>query len=305
MSDKAQVSNKFKDFKANLTTRPWIVWGMGIRGFEKLFNWNNKIILSLIGIIYLWTFVFYVIMGSESEYPCEFIGEQDSKNFYMCKPISYYSDLEFGGIRIFLVSLAAIASSGLIANDMANKSINLYLSRPISRLDYLIARFIPIFMLLILVTVVPNIIVYLTRWSDAGLEFDWIKENNWLLINIIIQGIVYSAAYSTIGLTFSTIINREYRAAGAFFLFVYGTNIIVEIFFGIINDDRLVLLSISHLLDIVSFYIFDKEYYFTAFGDLRPLMNIEEVYAILALVLLITGCGLLINWMITNMEASE
>ena len=56
---------------------------------------------------------------------------------------------------------------------------------------------------------------------------------------------------------------------------------------------------------IVSFYIFDKEYYFTAFGDLRPLMDIEEVYAILALVLLITGCGLLINWMITNMEASE
>ena len=305
MSDKAQVSNKFKDFKANLTTRPWIVWGMGVRGFEKLFNWNNKIILSLIGIIYLWTFVFYVVLGSESEYPCEFIGEQDSKNFYMCKPISYYSDLQFGGIRIFLVSLAAIASSGLIANDMANKSINLYLSRPISRLDYLIARFIPIFMLLILVTVIPNIIVYLTRWSDAGLEFDWIKENNWLLINIIIQGIVYSAAYSTIGLTFSTIINREYRAAGAFFLFVYGTNIIIEIFFGIIKDDRLVLLSISHLLDIVSFYIFDKEYYFTAFGDLRPLMNIEEVYAILALVLLITGCGLLINWMITNMEASE
>ena len=305
MSDKAQVSNKFKDFKADLTTRPWIVWGMGVRGFEKLFNWNNKIILSLIGIIYLWTFVFYVVLGSESEYPCEFIGEQDSKNFYMCKPISYYSDLQFGGIRIFLVSLAAIASSGLIANDMANKSINLYLSRPISRLDYLIARFIPIFMLLILVTVIPNIIVYLTRWSDAGLEFDWIKENNWLLINIIIQGIVYSAAYSTIGLTFSTIINREYRAAGAFFLFVYGTNIIVEIFFGIIKDDRLVLLSISHLLDIVSFYIFDKEYYFTAFGDLRPLMNIEEVYAILALVLIITGCGLLINWMITNMEASE
>ena len=305
MSDKAQVSNKFKDFKANLTTRPWIVWGMGIRGFEKLFNWNNKIILSLIGIIYLWTFVFYVVIGSESEYPCEFIGEQDSKDFYICKPIAYYADLQYGGIRIFLVSLAAIASSGLIANDMANKSINLYLSRPISRLDYLIARFIPIFMLLILVTVIPNIIVYLTRWSDAGLEFDWIKENNWLLINIIIQGIVYSAAYSTIGLTFSTIINREYRAAGAFFLFVYGTNIIVEIFFGIIKDDRLVLLSISHLLDIVSFYIFDKEYYFTAFGDLRPLMDIEEVYAILALVLLITGCGLLINWMITNMEASE
>ena len=177
MSDKAQVSNKFKNFKANLTTRPWIIWGMGIRGFEKLFNWNNKIILSLIGIIYLWTFVFYVVMGNETGYPCELIGEENSKKFYVCKPISYYSDLQFGGIRIFLVSLAAIASSGLIANDMANKSINLYLSRPISRLDYLIARFIPIFLLLIIVTVIPNIIVYLTQWSDAGLKLDWIKDN--------------------------------------------------------------------------------------------------------------------------------
>ena len=305
MNEKAQVNDKFKDFKANLTTRPWIIWGMGIRGFGKLFNLNNKIILSLVGLIYLWTFVFYIVIGGESDYPCEFIEEVDTKKIYMCKPISYYSDLQFGGIRIFLVSLAAIASSGLIANDMANKSINLYLSRPISRLDYLIARFIPIFLLLIFVTVIPNIIVYLTQWSDAGLKFDWIKENDWLLINIITQGVMYSAAYSTIGLTFSTIINREYRAAGAFFLFVYGTNIIVEIFFGLIQDDRIVLLSISHLLDIVSFYIFDKAYYFIAFGGLRPLEDIEEVYAILTLILFITGCGLFINWMIANMEASE
>ena len=246
MSEKAQVSNKFKDFKANLTTRPWIVWGMGIRGFEKLFNLNNKIILSLVGIIYLWTFVFYVILAGDGDYPCNFIGTEDGKNFYNCKPISYYSDLQEGGIRIFLVALAAIASSGLIANDMTDKSIHLYLSRPISRLDYLIARFIPIFLLLMLVTVIPNIIVYITQWSDAGLKIGWIKENNWLLLNIITQGIIYSTVYSIIGLTFSTLINREYRASGAFFLFVYGTNIIVEIFFGLIQDERILLLSVSH-----------------------------------------------------------
>ena len=304
MSEKAQVSNKFKDFKPNLTTRPWIVLRMGTRGFAKLFNLDNKIIISLFGLIYLWTFVFYILLAGEGENPCQFITNPDGQSFYDCRPIAYYSDLQFTGVRIFLVALTAIASSGLIANDMSDKSIHLYLSRPISRLDYLIARFIPIFTLLILVTAVPNIVVYITQWSDAGLKLDWIKENNWLLLNIIIQGIVYSTVFSIIGLTFSTAINREYRASGAFFLFVYGTNIIVEIFHAIINDDRILLLSISHLLDITNFYIFDKEYHFISFGQLQGL-DINDGYAVLTLLVFVACCSIFINWMITNMEASE
>ena len=143
-----------------------------------------------------------------------------------------------------------------------------------------------------------------TQWSDAGLKIGWIKENNWLLLNIITQGIIYSTVYSIIGLTFSTLINREYRASGAFFLFVYGTNIIVEIFFGLIQDERILLLSVSHLLDIINFYIFDKEFYFTAFGGLAD-VDIDSIYAIITLLAFMTGCSIFINWMITNMEASE
>ena len=96
--------------------------------------------------------------------------------------------------------------------QLNDKSLHLYLSRPISRFDYLIARFIPIFLLLLFVTVLPNLITFITQWSSAGLEFDWIKNHKWLIFDIIIQGLFYSASYSIIGLTFSTLINREYRA---------------------------------------------------------------------------------------------
>jgi ABC-type transport system involved in multi-copper enzyme maturation permease subunit len=199
--------------------------------------------------------------------------------------------------------MAAISSSGLIANDMTDKSIHLYLSRPISRLDYLIARFIPIFLLLVSVTVVPNILVYINQWGSAGLELDWIKNHKWLLFDIIILGCFYSASYSIIGLTFSTAINRESWAAGAFFLFVYGSAIIIEMFYLAIGDDRVLLLSIIHLLDIIGFYIFDTQPFFTAFGIEG--IDIADIEVFGVFILIIGSCGLFVNWMISQMEANK
>jgi hypothetical protein len=148
------------------------------------------------------------------------------------------------------------------------------------------------------------LIIFITQWSNSGLEFDWIKNHKWLIFDIILQGLFYSASYSIIGLTFSTLINREYRAAGAFFLFVYGTTLIAEIFHLFVNDDRVLLLSIAHLLDIVSFKIFGADYYFTSAFELKgiELSNIE-IFG--ALTLIIGGCGIFVNWMISQMEANK
>ena len=44
MRGKAQLSDRFRDFDANLTTRPWIVLGMGLRKFNRLLTlktWNG------------------------------------------------------------------------------------------------------------------------------------------------------------------------------------------------------------------------------------------------------------------------
>ena len=243
MKKKAQVSDRFRDFDANLTTRPWIVLGMGLRRFEKFFSSKNKIMMGLVVIIYLWTLAFYVLLGNSEDYPCrDFVDEYKS-----CVPLNYYGDLgSQAGLRLFIISLAAIASGGMIGNDMANKSLHLYLSRPISRIDYLIARFIPVFLLLLMVTAVPNLMVAIAMWSDDGLRTEWITDHKWLFVDILIQGIFYSAAYSIIGLTFSTILKKESNASGAFFLFVYGTSIIAETFFSILTAFEIDL-SLIHI----------------------------------------------------------
>ncbi|MEC8997237.1 MAG: ABC transporter permease subunit [Candidatus Thermoplasmatota archaeon] len=303
MKEKAQVSEKFREFRAELTSRPSIVLGMGLRGFLRLLSLKNQWNIALVALIWLWTLGFYVLL-STGDYPCENLFSDSSEDFKRCQPLIYYNDLGIGGVRLFLVTLAAISSSGLIANDMTDKSLHLYLSRPISRLDYLIARFIPVFLLLVSVTVVPNILVYINQWGDAGLELDWIKNHKWLLFDIIILGCFYSASYSIIGLTFSTAINRESWAAGAFFLFVYGSAIIIEFFHLIIDDDRVLLLSIIHLLDIIGFYIFDTQPFFTVFGIYEGI-DIADIEVFGVFILIIGSCGLFVNWMISQMEANK
>ena len=228
-----------------------------------------------------------------------------------CGPLTYYGDLfTGGGIRILIVSLAAIASGGMIGNDMANKSLHLYLSRPISRIDYLIARFIPVFLLLLLVTAVPNLIVAAAMWSEGGLKTEWISNHKWLIVNIFVQGIFYSAAYSIIGLTFSTALKKESNASGAFFLFVYGTSIIAELFFtilkafGIDGADSVLLISVSHVLDMISYAIFDIEYYVQAgFAPWKVDISGTEVGEVFTIIF--AGCCGFMYWMILQMEANK
>jgi ABC-type transport system involved in multi-copper enzyme maturation permease subunit len=280
---------------------------MGLRRFEKLISLKNKMIIGLIVIIYLWTLAFYVMLGDSEDYPCrDFLDGYQS-----CVPLNYYGDLGSQvGLRIFIISLAAIASGGMIGNDMANKSLHLYLSRPISRIDYLIARFIPVFLLLLLVTAVPNLMVAAAMWSDGGLKTEWITDHKWLIVNIFVQGIFYSAAYSIIGLTFSTALKKESNASGAFFLFVYGTSIIAETFFSVLTafdingSDGVLLLSISHVLDMISYAIFDAKYYVMAFAFPWEVdVSDPEVGAVFTFVF--AGCCGFMYWMILQMESNK
>ena len=108
LKNDAKIADKFKDFKPNLSDRKNIILGMGLRGFEKLFSLKNKSILFLIGIVYLWTFAFYLLLGQDS-YPCNTVSEE----LKTCTHLNFYGDLQYGGTRIFLVLIAAVASSGL------------------------------------------------------------------------------------------------------------------------------------------------------------------------------------------------
>jgi ABC-2 type transport system permease protein len=64
--------------------------------------------------------------------------------------------------------LAALAGPGLVAPDLTNNALTLYLSRPLSRFDYALARLMVIGALLSLVTWVPGLILFGIQSGMAG-----------------------------------------------------------------------------------------------------------------------------------------
>ena len=305
MREKAEVADKYSDFSASLMSRPKIVLGMGIRQFFRFFNKKNQWTIAIGVLLYLMVLmqvVFIAFLGDA--YPCNEYEVEESSGIFEkeCKTIEFYQ----GFSKMLLILIASIASSGLISNDLKNDSIHLYLSRPISRTDYLVARFIPIFLLLMIYTALPNLLVYFSELYDSGFEIDWFKEQKWLLLGIIIQGMLYSFAFSIIGLTFSAAINRESFAAGGFFLTIYGLLIIVEFARFFIENDAVLLLSISHQLELISYDIYNLDYFVwdVESGD-RVLIDLNALWIYGAFSLMIGSCLAFLQWTIYQMEVTK
>jgi ABC-2 type transport system permease protein len=78
----------------------------------------------------------------------------------------------------FAVFLAALAGPGLIAPDLANNALPLYLSRPLTRLSYALARLTVLVGMLSVVTWIPGLILFGLQAGLAGGA--WFREH-WTL----------------------------------------------------------------------------------------------------------------------------
>ncbi len=101
------------------------------------------------------------------------------------------------------VILAALAGPGLISPDLANQGLPLYFSRPISRLEYVLAKMAALVWLLSLVTWIPGLLLVLTQASMAPpgwLALNWrialgVAAGFWLWILLVALVAVASSAW--------------------------------------------------------------------------------------------------------------
>jgi len=93
----------------------------------------------------------------------------------------YFMDTQ----AVMAVILAALAGPGLIAPDLAHNGLPLYFSRPLSRLDYVLARLFTLVAMLALVTLFPAAILFAMQGGLAGLG--WLA-NHWRLPFAVFTG---------------------------------------------------------------------------------------------------------------------
>jgi ABC-2 type transport system permease protein len=76
---------------------------------------------------------------------------------------------------VFAIFLSAFAGPSLIAPDLANGALPLYFSRPLSRLEYVVARLLVLLGLLSAITWIPGLLLFLMQSGMAG--WTWFAGN--------------------------------------------------------------------------------------------------------------------------------
>jgi ABC-2 type transport system permease protein len=145
---------------------------------------------------------------------------------------------------IFTLLLSVFGGAGLIANDLRTGAILVYLSRPLTRRDYVLGKLGVLMALNLSVTLLPGLLLYVVAVSLAPGQFlKW--ELAWLGPAVIAQSLVISLVTSLVALAVSSL-SRSARIAGlAFFVLMMGLELVRAILRAIYNRPEPLLLSLQ------------------------------------------------------------
>lgn len=132
----------------------------------------------------------------------------------------------------FAVFLAALAGPSLIAPDLANNALPLYLSRPLTRWKYALARLIVIIGMLSVITWVPGLLLFALQ---VGLAGGWWFVANWTLgAGMVVGFLLWLLILSLVAMASSAYVKWRVVAAAvslAFFFILTGiAEMIDEVF---------------------------------------------------------------------------
>lgn len=130
---------------------------------------------------------------------------------------------------IFAFFLAVLIGPPLVARDLRNNALPLYLCRPFSRTEYVMGKMSVILILLSAVTWVPQLILFFFQSYLQG--FAWFKANLWIASAIFLANLVWILLLALLTQTISALVKWRVVASGL----LLGLFIIPSAFAQIIN----------------------------------------------------------------------
>jgi ABC-2 type transport system permease protein len=150
--------------------------------------------------------------------------------------------------------LAAWGGPGMITKDFANHSVQLYLSRPISRTEYLFGKVSVLAALLSATTWIPALLLFFVKAELQG--HGWLWENLWLAGAILIACLIWIAIISLVSMAVAVWVKWRIAATalmlGVFFLLPALGGILDAI----LRTQWGSLINFTHMISIVWAHLF-------------------------------------------------
>jgi ABC-2 type transport system permease protein len=150
--------------------------------------------------------------------------------------------------------LTAWIAPGMFSKDFANQAMQLYLSRPLSRAEYLVGKASVLATLLSLTTWIPALILFFVQASLHG--DGWLWQNLWMAGAIILAGVLWIAVVSLLAMALAVWVRWRIAATALLLASFFLLKGFGAIFNAILRTHWGQLFSITDDMSVVWAYLF-------------------------------------------------
>ena len=162
---------------------------------------------------------------------------------------------EFLSQQRLFVFLVIIMQSGLIADDRRTNALQLYLSKPLTRVEYILGKLIPPLAFVLGVTLLPAVVLLILQIVFAG-SLAFLSANLFLMPAIVLFSLV-QALLSAFAIVALSSLSKSRRFVAIMYAgIVFFTAAVYQVLRLITNSRRWAVISPGEMLDVIANAIF-------------------------------------------------
>jgi ABC-2 type transport system permease protein len=193
--------------------------------------------------------------------------------------------------EIFVFFLTVYVGAGLIANDRRANALQIYLSKPLTRAEYVFGKLAILMIVLLLVTWVPAMVLLLVQIAFAG-NFSFLVHNAYLFPAITVFSFIQVVMLAATMLALSSLSNSSRYVGILYTAVIFFTQAIYGVVFLVTRSTMMSWVSVSANLTQIGDVIF----------RLRPKYETPWILSLAIVVGLVVASGLILERRVRGVE---
>lgn len=193
--------------------------------------------------------------------------------------------------EIFVFFLTVYVGAGLIANDRRANALQIYLSKPLTRAEYVFGKLAILMIVLLLVTWVPAMVLLLVQIAFAG-NFSFLVNNAYLFPAITVFSFIQVVMLAATMLALSSLSNSSRYVGILYTAVIFFTQAIYGVVFLVTRSTMMSWVSVSANLTQIGDVIF----------RLRPKYETPWILSLAIVVGLVVASGLILERRVRGVE---
>lgn len=161
--------------------------------------------------------------------------------------------VEQQGVFVFFVTV--YAGSGLIANDRRANALQIYLSKPLLRIEYIAGKLAVLATYLVSITLVPALILIVLEVAFSG-SFAFLRANLFLIPAVTLASLTRVLVAAVTMLALSSLSKSSRYVAILYTGAIFFTSAMYGVLYVVTGTSRVAWVSISGNLEVVTDFIF-------------------------------------------------